>query len=414
MPLIACPECSREVSSLAAACPGCGCPQSAFPIEVQLGVDATNAPDIPAAGSDNDDVRDASEVEFLDAADKGPQLPRLGSLNVEEPRYSATPSGSVTWKASIKPSAYMSLAGILFVGWLILGESEKERPYFLLFMIVVGVIGSIVGVASTIARRRTWVHWTGWMLYSGIIAPLIILLVHAFFLYSALESQIGRVGPPSTPTVFYEWSGASIGLVACLFPAFRKSWLIRDLPAGKFEWRQVLIFLSLLFVSGLIAYRFSEQEPDRSSSFSSQAGLGEARSSKLSSKGERELTEYLDCVKDWNRLSGEVIRDYLDTSVSGELFLDKHEATLIELGEVVRDQMDAAVAVSFDSEVKNLLIDLAGLRAQKLRLLEKVFVCIREGDSEGLQSAWAMIDEIASRDLDLGLKLRPALIKWDW
>lgn len=31
MALIKCPECSKDISSLASACPGCGCPNSAFP-----------------------------------------------------------------------------------------------------------------------------------------------------------------------------------------------------------------------------------------------------------------------------------------------------------------------------------------------------------------------------------------------
>ena len=38
MALIECPECNKEISDKAPACPHCGCPKEEFPIELVLSI----------------------------------------------------------------------------------------------------------------------------------------------------------------------------------------------------------------------------------------------------------------------------------------------------------------------------------------------------------------------------------------
>jgi hypothetical protein len=153
----------------------------------------------------------------------------------------------------IKPSAYASLAGIFAVGWMILSSSE-DSTYFLVYMAAVAGLGSIVGVASTYSNERTWIHWAGWMLYSSVFAPFIVGLFRRFFGSFVLPTSGGF--PWLISMGVYEWAATSFGVVACFYPPFKRSWLFRKVPASKFPWRPVLVFLPILVVSGLMIDHF--------------------------------------------------------------------------------------------------------------------------------------------------------------
>jgi hypothetical protein len=315
-------------------------------------------------------------------------------LNNQRPP--AVPIGPIN-----KPSVYVSIAGILTIGGMIL-SSSADNTYFLVFVVAVAVFAPIVGVASTRSQSRTWVHWGGWMIYSLVIAPFTVGLFHGFFLYMATPYPVGIMETRSTG--LYEWAGASFGVVVCLYPAFRRSWLIRDVPAGDFAWRPVLVFPAFILVSSMVVGYIVNREVDRPTSWPSSELTGGNEVLEQLSKADKQIVEYGDSIRDWNRISQVMMNDYLDSSISGELFVEKHTATLDELKEVVDDLTDKARAVSFDPEIRRLLIEITQLRAHKLRLSEMMFVCIREGDIEGEQRVGELYEEVGNRELALSLK----------